>query len=453
MKKILLLVMCWPMILSAQNGVTVTGLNVNSGTMTFTVSWGTPMPMDVWSDSVWVFVDYNDGGVMKRLRVTGGTATAGTVTKLAGNDQGLRIVGNARTTGNFSAKVEYYYNNPQTAVAGACAYASNYPPVGEYITPETVKFTGTPPYHLTFTDGSGTTTRQGVYTIPSGMHLASFVDATGGPGTFTCKIPLALPLIASAQGYCEGSSGVTFTMDGTELGVTYQLIKDNAIVVATLTGTGNPASFNNSHTEGTYTAKSVVGEYCAVAMYGERTVSEYPLPGAPTITSTGTACVSFTLSATPGAGGDGILWEDGSILSARTVTSAGTYFAVSTSRHGCKSQLSAPNTVIDLPNAANPDGGPCYVGETPSFCDQNCRATCATVSIASLNFSNQIKYAVRDPTVVSCFCATNDCTGVRIHSKYTSDGVTPLTVTCGNARCTRISAGWSSATAQTLRKN
>jgi hypothetical protein len=158
MKKILLLMMCCPMILSAQNGVTVSNLNVASGTVTFNVSWNNNMPPDfLWSDSVWVFVDYNKNGVMTRLPVTNATATAGTVSKIQGNDKGVWVIGDARSAGNFSATVQLLTDI--TDVAGACAYASNYPPVGEYETPMQIKFTGTPPYDLVLvTAGSSTCT-------------------------------------------------------------------------------------------------------------------------------------------------------------------------------------------------------------------------------------------------------------------------------------------------------
>jgi hypothetical protein len=66
-KNLLLMMMCVPVILAAQNGVTVSGLAINAGTATFNVSWkNTGMP-ELWSDSVWVFVDYNNAGKMERL--------------------------------------------------------------------------------------------------------------------------------------------------------------------------------------------------------------------------------------------------------------------------------------------------------------------------------------------------------------------------------------------------
>jgi hypothetical protein len=49
--------------LAQGNGVHVTGLAVDAGTVTFNVSWtdNTGMP-PLWLDSAWVFVDYNNKG-------------------------------------------------------------------------------------------------------------------------------------------------------------------------------------------------------------------------------------------------------------------------------------------------------------------------------------------------------------------------------------------------------
>ena len=72
----LLLLFLWPMALAAQDGVTVSNLAVGTGMVTFDVSWkNAAMPSPVWSDTVWVFVDYNDVGTMKRLRLLAGLTT------------------------------------------------------------------------------------------------------------------------------------------------------------------------------------------------------------------------------------------------------------------------------------------------------------------------------------------------------------------------------------------
>jgi hypothetical protein len=209
-----ILLLC-PALLLAQNGVTVTNFVMSAGTVTFDVSWGDkPLPT-MWSDSVWVFVDYNDRGVMRRLALTDATLIApsapdvGEVIKVPGNNSGVWVVGNARSAGSCSATVQLFAS--PFDVAGACAYASNYPPEGEFISITDVKFTGTPMYEIVLkhTDGHTETRRSDdLFTIPSGYALHSFNDATGAPGTIKC-IPPVVTLHPQSQVFCKAASVIT----------------------------------------------------------------------------------------------------------------------------------------------------------------------------------------------------------------------------------------------------
>jgi uncharacterized protein (TIGR02145 family) len=133
---------------------------------------------------VWVFVDYNNAGKMERLPVTGATASAGTVTKVPGNDKGVWVAGNARSTGSFSATVQLF--TTVSSVGGACAYASNYPPVGEYSSDAPMlSFTGTPMYdiQLAKSGGGSVTIKSGdTFLLPCEYTVTLFTDATGAPG-------------------------------------------------------------------------------------------------------------------------------------------------------------------------------------------------------------------------------------------------------------------------------
>jgi hypothetical protein len=215
MKKLLLTMMlCIPAALVAQNGngVTVSGLVVNAGTVTFDVSWSNIGMPAVWSDTVWVFVDYNEAGAMKRLPLAPGatlTTTSapgvGKVVEEKENNRGVWVVGNARTKGNFSATVQLL--TATVNYSGACAYASNYPPVGKYTSNTNISFTGTPPYNLTFEQGGSTFTlpSASTYLLPAGYTLLSFVDATGTPGIIHCLQP-ASPTVVDAT-FCFGLPG------------------------------------------------------------------------------------------------------------------------------------------------------------------------------------------------------------------------------------------------------
>jgi uncharacterized protein (TIGR02145 family) len=128
----LLFFLC-PLLLSAQNGVTVGGLDATAGTVTFSVSWDRDaMPVTVWSDTVWVFADYSVAGDTVRLSLLPGatlTATSapgtGKVKEETDNNTGVWVVGNARTNGSFSATVRLL-----TPAAGAVGIIFTYMPPG-----------------------------------------------------------------------------------------------------------------------------------------------------------------------------------------------------------------------------------------------------------------------------------------------------------------------------------
>jgi hypothetical protein len=115
MKKLLLLMMCWPAMLAAQS---VSNLIVGTGTVSFGVSW---KQGEVSNEKVWVFVDYNKNGVMTRLPVTGAAVTGGgTVETVSDNTNGVWV----KNSGDFSGTVTLSFNPGDVGtVAGACAYA------------------------------------------------------------------------------------------------------------------------------------------------------------------------------------------------------------------------------------------------------------------------------------------------------------------------------------------
>jgi hypothetical protein len=411
MKKTLFLLLLLPLLgrglgggcLFAQN-VTVTNLQVTEGTpstVTFDVSWEKPAPGTVWMDSAWVFVDYNKNGKMARLPVSGGTLTshtantgvspdAGKLIILTGNDRGAWVTGGAWTDSPFSATVQLYTDEPN--IAGACAYASGYPPVSNWIDDTKLGFTGTPMYEITLTlpDGSATVTVEAgsTFLLPCSYTMSSFTDRTGAPGIINCAPATFYNLTASATAYCAGGS-VTFALENTTSGLTYQLYK-NDVAVDMLTGTGGAGTFTGAFAgAGNYAAwVEAEGIHCATQMSGTYTVSENSTPGVPTTGGGGSQCGgTMNITATPGGnGGTGIRWTDGSGTSTsptRTVGN-GTYYAVTTTDAGCESGLSLPVTVTILQAGSN--GQPatacgCVTGTTN--CSNVCRTNPVLASSAS----------------------------------------------------------------------
>jgi hypothetical protein len=129
----------------------------------------------------------------------------GKVIEETGNNQGVWVVGNARSVGSFSATVKLL--TATTNLAGVCAYASNYPPVARFTTNTDISFTGTALYGLTFEYEGNifTLPSGGTYRLPAGYTLRSFVDATGAPGIIHCLKPDP-PTVHNAT-FCFGLPG------------------------------------------------------------------------------------------------------------------------------------------------------------------------------------------------------------------------------------------------------
>jgi uncharacterized protein (TIGR02145 family) len=186
----------------------------------------------LWLDSMWVFVDYNKNGKMTRLELTGGSLTshsanpptlqsphAGTVLKITGNDKGVWVVGDARTNSPFSATVQLFTD--ETNIAGACAYASGYPPVGQYVSDTEIAFTGTPMYELKLVhEGRFTveTVEAGsAFLLPCGYCMSSFTDRTGAPGIINCLAPTGL--VSNITMFCNSEfTAATLTASGGSAG-------------------------------------------------------------------------------------------------------------------------------------------------------------------------------------------------------------------------------------------
>jgi hypothetical protein len=235
---------------------------------------------------------------MTRLElVSGATASPGAVREP--NNKGAWVF---PLTGSSSVTVQLL-----TATAtfhGACAYAINYPPVGQYTAANKIKFTGTPPFYLTYSSGSATTVtrEQAENEYELAGALTSFTDASGAPGELKCINPMVQTLAASAPGFCAGSAGVQLSLQGTQSGAKYWLYRGGTPVGTVLSGNGTATAFSGSYTAGSYTARSVkAGAFCEMVMGGTVLVNAIPMPVTPKIAvSASTVCqntnVTFSVS-------------------------------------------------------------------------------------------------------------------------------------------------------------
>jgi uncharacterized protein (TIGR02145 family) len=248
------------------------------------VEWDKDALPTLWSDSMWVFVDYNKNGKMERLLISGGTLTEHTATKtgtgifIPENDMGAWVYGDARSAGSFSAKVQLFTKETDIIIAGACAYASSYPPVSNWISDAKLGFTGTPMYEITLTDGSITVTVEAgsTFLLPCSYTVSSFTDRTGAPGIINCMPPTSLTLASTFAIICPGES-ITLTASA------------SGAVAYSLDGINWQAStiFNESPVSPkSYTLYAKTDKGCVTSVTDAAAVAVNPLPANLTLTAT-----------------------------------------------------------------------------------------------------------------------------------------------------------------------
>jgi len=77
-------------------------------------------------------------------------------------------------------------------------------------------------------------------------------SAVANAGVNVNPLPVAFNVGSVSNPFCQGGSGATITLSGSEIGVSYQL-KLGTTIIGTLNGTGNALNFTGIATVGTYT--------------------------------------------------------------------------------------------------------------------------------------------------------------------------------------------------------
>jgi hypothetical protein len=182
------------------------------------------------------------------------------------------VYGDARyaAAGSFSAKVQLYTKETDIIIAGACAYASSYPPVGAYFSDATgmkIGFTGTPPIYKIWlansSDGSVEMVESGgTFLLPCSYTVSSFTDATGAPGIIEC-----MPMVGSI-----GISGLSEVVKGqaVSFGITGSLSEPAAAAVSYTWTAADFSPGSMSGTAYTGTAPAMAGA-CTVTLTARST--------------------------------------------------------------------------------------------------------------------------------------------------------------------------------------
>ncbi len=121
---------------------------------------------------------------------------------------------------------------------------------------------------------------------PTALSVASnyIITATNSCGSSNAVISISVntgnvlfsisPSIPKS--ICSTSTGEIIGLSGSVSGINYQLWRDNAILVGSLTGTGGPLNFGTFNTAGTYTVVATTG--CATNMNGSFVLNVTPQP-------------------------------------------------------------------------------------------------------------------------------------------------------------------------------
>jgi hypothetical protein len=303
---------------------------------------------------------------MERLLLTGGTLTAhsantvtpsplspyaGTVIKIADNDKGVWVVGDARTNaaGNFSFSATVQLYTDETNIAGACAYASSYPPVSNWLDDTKITFNGTPMYIITLTPSGGGADEiveaGSTFLLPCSYTMSSFTDATGAPGIINCKPPTGLSLTANPATICKDEST---TLTASAGGAASYSINGNDWYPS-------PAFKVTPGSNASYTLYAKTEEGCVAAVADAAMVTVNPLPTNLTLTaSPATICLgastTLTAYATDGAlySLDGNDWKTTTTFNDSPVSPASYTLHVKTSA-GCSTTKTDAATVMVYP--------------------------------------------------------------------------------------------------------
>jgi hypothetical protein len=388
MKKLLLLAMI--ILPSALLSQTVSGLKMetasgSASTVTFDVSWDKATLTTPWLDSMWVFVDYNKNGRMERLLISGGTLTEHTATKagtgifIPENDMGAWVYGDARTSaaGSFSAKVQLFTKETDIIIAGACAYATSYPPVSNWLSDTKHCFTGTPMYEITLTDGSTTVTVEAgsTFLLPCSYTVSSFTDRTGAPGIINCKAPTGLALTPPTATICA-SETVTLTASATD--------------AASYSTNGSNWQASSEFkvwpvANASYTLYAKTAEGCVATLPNAAVVTVNPAPTDLTLTANpGTICTgaSSTLTASATNGYEFSInnstWQTATTFSV-TLSSTTAYTLYVKTTAGCSATKANAASVAITPKGSNGQSAvPCGCATGLSNCSNTCRYDCCT---------------------------------------------------------------------------
>ena len=214
-------------------------------------------------------------------------------------------------------------------------------------------------------------TTAATYTV-TGTITATGCDFTDDVVVTVDPLPNPFTLSSLTDAYCQGTGGITVTLDGSDIGVNYQLLKGGSNDGPIRVGDGNPIVWTN-RTAGVYTVRATIGS-CNRIMGGTVVLTEVVTPTIHTVTASalrycnGGSGVTINLSGSQ-TGVEYTLYKDGvadgtlpgtGAALAWTNRLAGTYTVIASAVAApltCQQTMNgSPVITEDVP--LSPDAGP-----------------------------------------------------------------------------------------------
>lgn len=234
------------------------------------------------------------------------------------------------------------------------------------------------------------------YTAPDSTASGSYtlsvtyspVGCTSNPVSSSLITVNPLPAVYNVTGggfYCSGGSGVPIGVDGSQVGVNYQLFLGSAPIGSVVAGTGGAISFGLQTASGTYSVNATnATTLCTRGMSGTVSVSVGSVPVVYNVTGGGVYCengagVSISLSNSSSSVGyqayrdgtpDGpIVTGTGSAMSLGLYTLAGNYTVIANPSSACAIYMTGTVTVSinPAPIAYSISGGGAYCSGGSGF--------------------------------------------------------------------------------------